>query len=92
MDEPESGLDQSAIALMREVVLATKAGGGAVLLVTHNFEQALELGDRLAILGRGRVAHEETLGPDGGTSPEALQDIYSRYAGERTPGTQGPSR
>jgi heme exporter protein A len=87
MDEPESGLDQGAIELMRDVVTATKAGGGAVLLVTHNFDQALGLGDRLAILGRGKVAHEEALhsvevGADGPTSPEMLRALYFKHSGE----------
>ena len=84
MDEPESGLDQSAIDLMRDVVTATKAGGGAVLLVTHNFDEALGLGDRLAILGRGRVAHEESLtGVRGSTtSPESLRALYFKHSGE----------
>jgi len=84
MDEPESGLDQGAIELMREVVTATKAGGGAVLLVTHNFDQALGLGDRLAILGRGKVAHEESLTGAGGstTSPEELRALYFKHSGE----------
>jgi len=90
MDEPESGLDLSAIELMRDVVTATKAGGGAVLLVTHNFDQALGLGDRLAILGRGKVAHEEALRPVQGaaggkantTSPEALRELYLKHSGE----------
>ena len=59
MDEPESGLDQSAVSLLREVVETTKAGGGAVLLVTHNLEQAAALGDRVAILSRGRMVHVE---------------------------------
>ena len=88
MDEPESGLDQSAVDLMRAVVEATRAGGGAVLLVTHNLEQALALGDRLAILGRGRVAHEEILrsageGRTNRTSPDSLRDLYFRHTGER---------
>jgi heme exporter protein A len=87
MDEPESGLDPSAIELMRGVVEATRDGGGAVLLVTHNFEEALALGDRLAILGRGRVAHVQDLGTasDGGSSTDGIRDLYYAHTGERPP-------
>lgn len=97
MDEPESGLDQSAIELMRGVVEATRAGGGAVLLVTHNFEVALALGDRLAILGRGRVAYEENLRTAGDgepvqTSSEAIRDLYYAHTRERPPGAQPKRR
>ena len=79
LDEPESGLDQSAAAMLRDVVAATRAGGGAVLLVTHNLDQALEMADRVAILSRGAVAHERALGPAGEGADE-LRDIYFTYA------------
>ena len=79
MDEPESGLDQSAIALMSEIVEATKLNGGAVLLDTHNLDQALSLGDRLAILVRGSLAHEQRLDVPGQTDIATLREMYFRY-------------
>ena len=83
-DEPESGLDQSAAALLRGVVRDAVAGGGAVLVVTHSFEQAMAMGDRVAVLGRGAVAHEARLGP-GGAGARELRDAYFRHAGAEEP-------
>lgn len=79
LDEPESGLDQSAAEMLREVVASTRAGGGAVLLVTHNLDQALAMADRVAILTRGAVAHERALGPAGEGADE-LREMYFTYA------------
>ena len=88
LDEPESGLDQSAAGMLREVVAATRAAGGAVLLVTHNLDQALAMADRVAILARGAVAHERPLGP-GGEGADELRDMYFTYAsGAGSPGSQ----
>ncbi len=83
-DEPESGLDQSAVSLLRGVVRDAKAGGGAVLVVTHSFEQAMAMGDRVAILARGAVAHEGALGP-GGAGGRELREAYFRHAGGPEP-------
>ncbi len=94
LDEPESGLDQSAAEMLREVIAATRAGGGAVLLVTHNLEQALATADRVAILARGTVAHERALGP-AGEGADDLRDTYFTYAsggsGVGGPGSPGRS-
>ena len=43
MDEPESGLDQSAVGLLREIINDLKNSNCAVLLVTHSFDQAIKL-------------------------------------------------
>jgi heme ABC exporter ATP-binding subunit CcmA len=61
LDEPESGLDQEALALLETVIKAHAAPGRAVLMATHNLERAMALGHRMAVLSRGKVAYQESL-------------------------------
>lgn len=55
LDEPYTGLDAHAAAVLRQVLASLKDGHRTVVLVTHNLSQGLELADRVAILVRGRL-------------------------------------
>ncbi len=57
LDEPYTGLDAHAAALLREVLASLKDGRRTVVLVTHNLSQGLELADRVAIQVAGRFAY-----------------------------------
>jgi heme exporter protein A len=54
LDEPYTGLDAHAAAVLREVLASLKDGRRTVILVTHNISEGLELADRVAIQARGR--------------------------------------
>ena len=56
LDEPYTGLDAHAAALLNRVLASLKDGSRTVVLVTHNLRQGLELADRVAIQVRGRLA------------------------------------
>jgi len=57
LDEPFSNLDASLRREVRgEVKSILKKLGSTVVLVTHDQEEAFELGDRVAVLDRGRLA------------------------------------
>lgn len=56
LDEPYTGLDPHAAAVLRRVLEALRDGRRTVVLVTHNLTQGLELADRAAIQVRGRFA------------------------------------
>ena len=57
MDEPFSGLDARLRERVREETLAIlKDAGTAVLMVTHDPEEAMFMGDRIAIMNQGRIA------------------------------------
>jgi heme exporter protein A len=56
LDEPFTGLDVHASALLREVLFRLKDGRRTVVLVTHNLPEGLALADRVAIQNRGRFA------------------------------------
>ena len=60
LDEPETGLDQQAISILREALQTKGAGKRTIILTTHNLERGMELGDRLLILDRGRIVYERS--------------------------------
>jgi iron(III) transport system ATP-binding protein len=62
-DEPFSNLDADLREQVRAVVqTALRATGSTALFVTHDQEEALELGDRVGIMSRGRL--EQIGAPD----------------------------
>ena len=58
LDEPYTGLDAHASAVLRRVLEQLRDGRRTVVLVTHNLTQGHELADRAAIQVRGRFAWE----------------------------------
>lgn len=61
MDEPFSGLDPRLRERMREETLAILHETRATcIVVTHDAEEAMRMGHRVALLRKGRVAHAGT--------------------------------
>ena len=58
LDEPDTGLDQHAAAMLTDLLHEVGATRRTVLMTTHNLERGLELGDRVAILAGGRIAFQ----------------------------------
>jgi ABC-type nitrate/sulfonate/bicarbonate transport system ATPase subunit len=62
MDEPFGALDYFTRANLQRMLLQLWAETSkTVLFVTHDVDEALQLADRIIILGKGRVAHDITL-------------------------------
>ncbi|MGB7423330.1 MAG: ABC transporter ATP-binding protein [Ornithinimicrobium sp.] len=56
LDEPFSQLDRGLAARVRdEAIQALRAAGASVVLVTHDQDEALAVGDRVAVLQAGRL-------------------------------------
>ncbi|MCK4421509.1 ATP-binding cassette domain-containing protein [candidate division WOR-3 bacterium] len=55
LDEPTSGLDVKSIRLIRELITEFNDKGIAVILTTHNIEEANQLCDRVAIMNHGKI-------------------------------------
>ncbi|HXV22687.1 MAG TPA: ABC transporter ATP-binding protein [Alphaproteobacteria bacterium] len=56
LDEPFSGLDARLRDRLRDETLdLLKAGGVAAMIVTHDPEEAMRMGDRLAVMSEGRI-------------------------------------
>ncbi|MCX8214665.1 MAG: ABC transporter ATP-binding protein [SAR202 cluster bacterium] len=79
MDEPESGLDQESQITLDTLIRDPAMSFRSVLITTHSAERAAAVGDRIAILARGLIAHTEPIGRD--TDPDAIRRLYAEYAG-----------
>jgi heme exporter protein A len=58
LDEPHTGLDQQAIAILNKVILEMKSQGTTTVMVTHDFKQAAEICDRIIIIKNGKIADD----------------------------------
>lgn len=58
LDEPFTGLDPHAAALLRATLETLRHEGRTIFLVTHNLAEGLELCERWMILARGRIVAE----------------------------------
>ena len=63
---PVFGLDFSAVAEIHARLLAARNGGAAILLVSEDLDELLELSDRLLVISEGSIVHE---------TPTAVADI-----------------
>ena len=79
LDEPYTGLDSYASAMLQDVLSALKGGGRTVVMVTHNLGRGLELADRVAIQVRGRLVFEAARA---GLDADGLEQSYRRVVEE----------
>ena len=75
LDEPESGLDGRALAVLEDVLTGHAASGGATLFTTHDLDWAVSRAGRIAIIGAGRVSHVFA-----GGDLAAARDAYGAHA------------
>jgi ABC-type uncharacterized transport system ATPase subunit len=55
---PCFGLDFAAVAEIRSQIMAARNRGVAVLLVSEDLDELLELADRILVMCNGRIVHE----------------------------------
>lgn len=61
LDEPTSGVDLHGRQAIREIIRSLADGGCAVLLATHELDEAERLADRVLIFDSGQVVADGTL-------------------------------
>jgi simple sugar transport system ATP-binding protein len=66
---PCFGLDVKAVAETRARIMAARNAGAAVLLISEDLDEILELADRVAVMHEGRVVHEM---PAQGADPQEI--------------------
>ena len=76
LDEPDTGLDQEAFAVLSDLVTGGDGERPTVILTTHNLERGWMLADRVAILARGRLAFGA---PKESLNVAELTAAYRRY-------------
>ena len=57
---PVFGLDFAAVAEIHGRIVQVRNQGGAVLLVSEDLDELLELSDRIVVMSEGRIVHETT--------------------------------
>lgn len=73
LDEPHTGLDQNAIAILNQVIGEMRDDQVTTLMVTHDFLQAAKVCDRFIMIKGGKVA-DDFMFTDGD-----VQTLYERY-------------
>lgn len=81
LDEPYTGLDQDAAALLDDLLREVAIGGRTVLMTTHDLRRGHALADRVAILSRGKIAFDQ---PTRAIDPAALPGLYADVTGAVT--------
>ncbi len=82
-DEPHTGLDQDACAMLDSVLQDVAAQGRTVVMTSHDLARAADLASRFDVLSRGAIAasvQRDELEPD------QLLAFYRQAVKETSPG------
>jgi simple sugar transport system ATP-binding protein len=93
---PVFGLDFAAVAEIHARLMAARNGGAAVLLISEDLDELLELSDRIVVISEGRIVHEtpaaqadrRTLGAHMGGRGHAAEAAPRASGEERAPERQ----
>ena len=82
LDEPFAALDALTRIRMHALVLSLwRAHRPAVLLVTHDVEEAMALADRILVLDKGRIAAEEAITARRGERGAVIRSLRATLLG-----------
>ncbi len=70
LDEPTSAMDPESAQRVRQAIASLQDQGRAILMCTHNLQEAERLAQRIAIIQQGRLIAQGT-----------LEDLKTRYLG-----------
>jgi rhamnose transport system ATP-binding protein len=84
MDEPTAALSAAEVARLFEVVRTLRAGGSAVLFISHRLEEVFEICQRVTVMRDGR--HVLTSELAGMTTDDLVRAMVGRQMAERTAG------
>ncbi len=75
MDEPYTGLDQDASLTLDDILKSAHDAGHTIFMITHQFDRASALADRIVILSRGQIVYDT---PNFGQIAQA--ELVTQYA------------
>jgi len=87
LDEPFTGLDRHSTRTVIERIDVLRESGAMVLMISHDMETTAELADEIAVLVRGKLAHQHT----GRLSPDALRTRYADVVEKRITREEAPA-
>lgn len=61
LDEPTSAMDPESALVVRDVIRQQSKDGRTLLLCTHNLFEAELLGDRVAVVRKGRILYQDSI-------------------------------
>ena len=79
LDEPATALDPETARSLRSFIVSLRARHRAILLCTHDLDEAQRIADRVVVLYRGRVARE---GLTGALRADAHPRFVVSFAGD----------
>ena len=79
LDEPYTGLDPHAIQILNSVLAGLNRDNRTIFMITHNFEEGLDLTDRVLIVVRGRIVYD---GDNKALTRGELKQLYLQKVGE----------
>jgi general nucleoside transport system ATP-binding protein len=78
LDQPTRGLDVGSIEFIHRQIIAKRDAGTAVLLVSAELDEVMEISDRIAVMYRGRIVAEM----DGRTADKSRVGLLMATGGE----------
>jgi simple sugar transport system ATP-binding protein len=78
LDQPTRGLDVGSIEFIHRQIIAKRDAGTAVLLVSAELDEVMEISDRIAVMYRGRIVAEL----DGRTADKSQVGLLMATGGE----------
>ena len=79
LDQPTRGLDVGSIEFIHHQIIAKRDAGTAVLLVSAELDEVLEMSDRIVVMYRGRIVAER----DGRTADKSEVGLFMATGGPR---------
>ncbi len=79
LDEPFTGLDETAAERLREQLRAQRAAGRTLVLITHDPRRAIELTDRALVLADGRLRAVLTRGARDAADPNTVETAAATF-------------
>jgi len=77
LDQPTRGLDVGSIEFIHRQIIAKRDAGTAVLLVSAELDEVMEMSDRIAVMYRGKIVAEM----DGRTADKSEVGLYMATGG-----------
>jgi rhamnose transport system ATP-binding protein len=87
MDEPTAALSAAEVARLFDVVRTLRAGGAAVLFISHRLEEVFEICQRVTVMRDGRTVLARELA--GLTADDLVRAMVGRDMPQRTAGERG---
>ena len=75
LDEPFSGLDYQSSRAFAHALRQLRNGRRTLIIATHDMAAVEDLGDRVTIMNRGRILHQEKIPVQ---APGNIMDLYAK--------------